>query len=74
MLIYKSDLYVLRKIPSYVYLVIFIILWLLKSYIYIYIYDCSIYKIYILIISFFINIEGSIMAFIILGRIAEVLK
>lgn len=39
MLIYKSDLYILKKIPSYVYLVIFIILWLLKlhaSYIYIY--------------------------------------
>lgn len=74
MLIYRNDLYILKTIHSYIYLLIFLVLWVLKLYICRYITNEIICKIYNLIFDFFIHIEGSIMTFIILGRIAERLK
>lgn len=74
MLIYKSDLYILKKIHSCFYILVFVVLWILKLKISLFISNLYIYKIYNLGLDFLIHIVGAVMAFIVLGRIGYRLK
>lgn len=76
MLLYKNDLYFFKKVPSYIYILVFAILQFLKYNLFLTLPNSYIYinKIVDLGLDFSIHIVGAIMAFVILQRVASKLR